>query len=91
VFDVEHLQKKMHIKKGGIDMDMEIKICCCQGVEHYSGQCLRDRCPHYSEAECQVWARWPWTPTGFGNLHGEPSHKDFLTKVRENIRDFQKP
>ena len=68
----------------------EIKLECCCGSENYDGHCLKDRCPHYRQAQEEVSSSWPYVGTGFGNLHGNPKHSHFLSKVRENLKDKKK-
>jgi len=64
---------------------MKIQVNCCEGKEELSRQCLRENCPHYLRAKSEVNDSHPFTPTGFGNLHGNPSHSQFLRKVRKNL------
>ena len=65
---------------------MEFSVKCCEGNDDRQEACLRDRCPHYRKAKLEIEASWPsYVGTGFGNLHGNPSHWHFLEKVKDNI------
>jgi hypothetical protein len=63
-----------------------MKVECCGGRERFAGQCLRDRCPVYNKAKDTVNRKWPFIPTGFGNLYGWPCHDDILIFVAERRR-----
>ncbi len=71
-------------------MIKEIKIKCCEGNEKNKGECLKNRCPWYTEASEKVQRDWPRTPTGFGNLCGEPDHHDYLSQVKRDIQNEAK-
>ena len=62
---------------------MRIETECCEGIERYNRKCLKDRCPEYQTARDEIGKNWPYTGTGFGNLHGEPTHEMYLYRVRE--------
>ncbi|MFA5841015.1 MAG: hypothetical protein WC847_01960 [Candidatus Paceibacterota bacterium] len=65
---------------------MEFIVKCCEGKDDGQGSCLRDRCPQYKKAKSEIEKSWPtYVGTGFGNLHGNPSHWHFLEKVKDNI------
>jgi hypothetical protein len=66
-----------------------IEVACCEGDDK-SGRCLKDRCPMYRKAKEQIQSNWPYTGTGFGNLHGDPSHQHFLNRVKRDIEEEQK-
>lgn len=65
---------------------MRIEVECCEGSPRYKDQCLKDKCPIYSEAKADVQSGWPYVGTGFGNLYGNPSEAHYLSKVRENLQ-----
>lgn len=65
---------------------MKVEINCCEGTELYEGQCLKSRCPLYMNAMKEVENSWPHLATGFGNAHGNPSHGNYLKKVKEKVR-----
>ncbi|MBI5044461.1 MAG: hypothetical protein HZC02_00905 [Candidatus Levybacteria bacterium] len=60
----------------------EIAIRCCEGNERYKGECLKDRCPVYSQARREVDRSWPYVGTGFGNLYGNPEESTYLAQTR---------
>lgn len=64
-----------------------ITIECCGGIESYHGQCLRKHCPNYSKAQHEVSNSWHYVGTGYGNLYGEPTHSNILSKVRDNLEE----
>ena len=65
---------------------MRTEIECCEGLERYQEECLKDRCPEYRTAKDEIDRDWPYTATGFGNLHGWPSVAQYQEKVRENLQ-----
>lgn len=65
---------------------MKIEVNCCEGSPVYRDQCLKTRCPIYTEAKSDVQGSWPYVGTGFGNLYGNPSEAHYLSKVRENLQ-----
>lgn len=69
---------------------MKVEINCCEGTEKYAGQCLKDHCPLYRNAWAEVHASWPHLATGFGNGYGNPSHGNFLSKVKANLQQAKK-
>ena len=65
---------------------MEFSVKCCEGDDSRQGSCLKDRCPLYRKAKSEVEVSWPsYVGTGFGNLHGNPSHWHFLEKVKDKV------
>lgn len=66
-------------------MKVGVEIDCCEGNEE-SRRCLRDRCPIYVEAKWNIQKSWSYVGTGFGNLYGEPTHRQFLNEVAANIK-----
>lgn len=51
--------------------------------------CLEGRCPIFAAAEESVRKHWPFTPTGFGNLYGEPTREHYLSEVRACLGSTQ--
>ena len=64
----------------------KIELGCCEGQPSYKDQCLRDRCPIYTEARGEIDKKWPYAGTGVGNLYRNPSQAHYLSKVRENLQ-----
>ncbi|TSC59905.1 MAG: hypothetical protein LiPW15_573 [Parcubacteria group bacterium LiPW_15] len=63
-----------------------ITVDCCAGREDYPGQCLKSRCPHYEAARRRLLEfQPPYVGTGFGSLHKEPTHSQFLVAVKEDL------
>ncbi len=65
---------------------MKIEVNCCGGSPTHRDQCLKEKCPIYSKAQSEVERTWPYVPTGFGNLWGDPSEAHYLSRVRENLK-----
>lgn len=65
---------------------MELKVKCCEGNEGRQEPCLGVRCPFYKKAKLEIEKAWPsYVGTGFGNLHGNPSHWHVLERVKDTI------
>lgn len=62
---------------------MKVSVECCGGMPNSRIDCLKERCPIYSEASQEVYRNWPRAETGFGNLYGDPGERNYLAKVRE--------
>jgi len=63
----------------------DIIVQCCEGKD--GRNCFKNRCALYREAKATTEAGFPNISTGFGNLYGDPSHEDFLARVRRVLRE----